>query len=78
MQHNHTLARELIKGALARHANQDARDGDAQLIVMGAILEEFTVGRCSVGLPRVDLIKVGMVVGGIVGGLAYVLRYFKV
>ena len=46
-KHNHTLARKLVRDALDRFADPDrseVHEGDAQLIVMGAILEEVSNG----------------------------------
>lgn len=44
---NHALARALIQGALTRYTDEPRQDheGDAQLIVLGAILEEVGARR---------------------------------
>ena len=45
-QPNHILAKQLVQGALERFTSPDqaTHEGDAQLIVLGAILEEVTRG----------------------------------
>ena len=47
MKQKHSLAKELVQGALTRFSAQPRQEheGDAQLIVLGAILEEVSNGR---------------------------------
>lgn len=42
---NHTLPQELVQEAWHRVGIQEAKDGDAQLIVLGAILEKVSNNR---------------------------------
>ena len=70
---NHHLAWEMVEEALHRVAAQEAKEGDAQLVVMGAILEEVSNGRNGSG--RLNKIRqVAPPLAGGAGGAVVILE----
>ena len=58
-RHDHTLARQLVQGAMERFTGvpRQEHEGDALLIVMGAVLEEVSNGRPSNGVITISISK---------------------
>ena len=71
MKKNHALARKLVQDALDRFTApvREEHEGDAQLIVLGAILEEVGNGRpnnsgVTIHVGAKTITALGTVVGG--------------
>ena len=67
-KHGHTLAQKLVKDALDRFTapSREEREGDAQLIVLGAILEEVSNGSGRNGFGGVTIIIGRKAIAGLV------------
>jgi hypothetical protein len=80
--HNHILARTLVQGALDRYTALPRTDheGDALLIVMGAVLEEVSNSNSKPeGVATIIISKkaLGIMVTIIAGSVSGVVAYFK-
>ena len=80
MVQRHTLARKLVSDALDRFAapEHEVHEGDAQLIVLGAILEVVENGRRSDGVIVITVSKkVGAAISAIAATAAAAVGYLK-
>jgi len=79
---DHTLARKLVSDALDRFASpgHEAHDGDAQLIVLGALLETIedrNQGFIVITISRKALASVAaMIAAGVSGSVVYFKQWF--